>query len=81
MIIAARPKLGCALILLDESAARAVAEEERLQIIGFPAVIGQAGLEGILTRDRIRRLLTICQQQGTQYSNELIEHVAEKYGR
>ncbi len=81
MVVAARPQLECARILLDELAARAVAENEGLQITGFPGVVGQAGLDGVLTGNDIRRLLTLCQRQGTHYSNRLIEHVAEKYGR
>ena len=81
MVIAARPEPECALILLDELAARAVAEEEGLRITGFPGVVGRAGLDGLLTRNDIRHLLGLCQKQGTHYSNRLIEHVAETYGR
>jgi predicted nucleic acid-binding protein len=81
MVVATRPELGCVRILLDELAARAVAEEEGLRITGFPGVVGRAGLDGLLTRNEIRHLLGLCQQQGTHYSNRLIEHVAEMYGR
>nr|HID13070.1 hypothetical protein [Anaerolineae bacterium] len=81
MIIAARPELGCVRILLDELAARVVAEEEGLRITGFPGVVGRAGLDGLLTKEDIRQLLGLCQQQGTYYSNELIHHVAQTYGR
>jgi len=81
MVIASRPELRCVRILLDELAARAVAEEEGLRITGFPGVVGQAGLDGLLTRYEIRNLLGLCQQQGTHYSNQLIEHVAQTYGR
>ena len=81
MVVTARPELGCTLILLDELAARVVAEEDGLRITGFPGVIGRAGLDGLLTRHDIRHLLSLCQQQGTHYSNQLIEHVAETYGR
>lgn len=81
MIVAARPELGCVRILLDKLAARAVAEEEGLRITGFPGVVGRAGLDGLLTRNDIRHLLGLCQQQGTHYSDQLIEHVAETYGR
>lgn len=81
MIVAARTELGCVRILLDELAARTVAEEEGLRITGFPGVVGRAGLDGLLTGKDIRRLLGLCQQQGTHYSDQLIEHVAETYGR
>jgi hypothetical protein len=52
-----------------------------LRITGFPGVVGRAGLDGLLTKNDIRHLLSLCQQQGTHYSNQLIEHVAETYGR
>lgn len=81
MVIATRSELGCVQILLDELAARTVAEEEGLRITGFPGVVGRAGLDGLLTRGEIRQLLGLCQRQGTHYSNRLIEHVAETYGR
>jgi len=81
MVVAARSELECTLILLDELAARVVAQEERLRITGFPGVVGRAGLDGLLTKEDIRHLLSLCQQQGTHYSNQLIEHVAEIYGR
>lgn len=81
LVIAARPELGCVRVLLDELAARAVAEEEGVHVVGFPGVVGRAGLDGLLTKNEIRFILTLCQQQGTHYSHQLIEHVAEKYGR
>jgi predicted nucleic acid-binding protein len=81
IVVTARPELGCTLTLLDELAARVVAEEEGLRITGFPGVVGRAGLDGLLTKNDIRHLLSLCQQQGTHYSNQLIEHVAETYGR
>jgi predicted nucleic acid-binding protein len=81
MVLMQRRELNCQWILLDEKAAREVAEEIGLNIIGFPGVLGRAGLDGLLSKDEIRRLLTLCQQQGTRYSNALIEHVAQTYGR
>lgn len=68
-------------ILLDEKAARKVAQELGLGITGFPGVLGRAGLDRLVTRDKIRQLLKICQQQGTHYSDELIETAAQAYGR
>lgn len=81
LVMVARPELECARILLDELAARAVAEEEGLSVTGFPGVVGQAGLAGLLTGNEIRRLLGLCKRQGTHYSDGLIEHVAKRYGR
>ena len=68
-------------ILLDEKAARNVAQELGLHITGFPGVLGRAGLDGLVTQDEIRLLLKTCQQQGTHYSDALIESVAQTYGR
>ena len=80
-MIATRPELACKIVLLDEMAARAVAGELGLRVTGFPGILARAGLDGLLTRDEIRRLLMECQRQGTHYSNALIEHVAKTYGR
>jgi predicted nucleic acid-binding protein len=81
MIIAGRSELACARILLDERAARVIAKEDGLDVLGFPGIVGMAGLDGLLTKAEIRCLLDLCQQQGTHYSRRLIEHVAETYGR
>jgi predicted nucleic acid-binding protein len=68
-------------ILLDEKAARAVAQELGLPMTGFPGVLGRGGMDGLVTQDDIRQLLHTCKQQGTHYSDELIETVARTYGR
>jgi hypothetical protein len=38
-------------------------------------------MDGLVTQDDIRQLLHTCKQQGTHYSDELIETVARMYGR
>jgi predicted nucleic acid-binding protein len=76
-----RTHLAVGQILLDEKAARTVAQELGLPMTGFPGVLGRAGLDGLLTQDEIRQLLQTCRQQGTHYSGELIEAVARTYGR
>ncbi|HXF05941.1 MAG TPA: hypothetical protein VNM72_11075 [Blastocatellia bacterium] len=63
-------------ILLDEMAARNVAQERNLSVTGFPGVVDRAKVDGLLTPDQARQLLKTCQQQGTHYSDELIETVA-----
>jgi len=67
--------------LLDELAAREIARELELRVSGFAGVLAKAGLEGLLTADEIRRLLTICRNKGTRYSIAFIEEVANRYGR
>ncbi len=81
LVIATRPELQCRIVLLDEKAARAVAEEIGLRVTGFPGILARAGQDGLLAKSDIRRMLKTCQQQGTHYSNILIDHVAETYGR
>ena len=44
-------------ILLDEKAARTVAQELGLPMTGFPGVLGRAGVDGLVTQDDIRQLL------------------------
>ncbi len=72
---------GIGQILLDEKAARQVAQELGLSMTGFPGVLGRAGLDGVLTQEDIRRLLMTCRQQGTHYSEAFIDAVAQTYGR
>ena len=81
LVIAARPELRCRIVLLDEKAARAVAEEIHQRFTGFPGILARAGLDGLLTKSGIRHMLKLCRQKGTHYSDALIEHVAETYGR
>jgi predicted nucleic acid-binding protein len=81
VLVQQRAHLMIGQILLDEKAVRAVAQELGLPMTGFPGVLGRAGVDGLVTRDDIRRLLHTCKQQGTHYSDELIETVARTYGR
>jgi len=81
VLVQERRSLMIDLILLDEKAARNVAHDLALRMTGFPGVLGRAGLDGLVTRDEIRHLLRTCQQQGTYYSDQLIEIVAQTYGR
>jgi predicted nucleic acid-binding protein len=81
VVMKQRPNLLIDVILLDEKAARRVAQDMGLSVTGFPGVLGRAGVDGLVTRDEIRDLLKTCQQQGTHYSDALIEVVAGRYGR
>lgn len=80
LVIALRPELDCRIVLLDEKAARTVAGELGFRVTGFPGILARAGLDGLLTKQEIRRLLEECQRQGTHYGNALIESVARTYG-
>jgi len=75
MVLAARPEFINDVLLLDELAARAVAEDLGLTLSGFAGVLLVAVQEGLLTADELKRRLEICRQQGTHYSEALIEQV------
>ncbi len=81
LVIALRPDLRCRIVLLDEKAARAVAMEIGLRVTGFPGILARAGVDGLVSKADIYRLLNSCQQQGTHYSDALIGHVVGVYGR
>jgi len=75
MVLAARPEYVNDVLLLDELAARAVAEEIGLPLSGFAGVLLVAVQEGLLTADGLRDRLKICQSQGTRYSEAFIERI------
>jgi len=75
MVLAARPEFANDVLLLDELAARAVAEESGLTLAGFAGVLLVAVREGLLTAEELKRRLEICQQQGTYYNEAFIEQV------
>jgi len=81
IVVSQRAEIQCAGILLDERAARSVAKNMGLNIGGFLGILGRAGLDGLFTKDEIRRLLQTCQSLGTHYKSSLIEFVAQTYGR
>jgi predicted nucleic acid-binding protein len=75
MALAARPEFVNDVLLLDELAARAVAEEMGLTLSGFAGVLLVAVQEGLLTADELKKRLDTCRQQGTHYSEAFIEQV------
>jgi len=80
MVLMGREELDSDVILLDERAAREVAEELGLPIAGFVAVLVKACLEKVITAEEMRFLLKSCQAAGTRYSDALIEQVYQQYG-
>jgi len=75
MVLAARPEFANDVLLLDELAARAVAEEFGLTLSGFAGVLLVAVQEGWLTADELKKRLETCRRQGTHYSEAFIEQV------
>ena len=81
MVLMERPELGCEVLLVEEKAAREIARELGLEITGFVGVIARAASEGIVNAQEVRYLLETCREQGTRYSDALIEWACQRYGR
>ena len=64
-------------LLLDELAARAVAQQLRIRLSGFPGVLLLAVQTGLITADELKRRLERCRQQGTHYGMSFIQQVHE----
>jgi predicted nucleic acid-binding protein len=75
MVLAARHEFANDVLLLDELAARAVAQELGLTLSGFAGVLLVAVREGLLTAEELKKRLETCQRQGTHYSGTFIEQV------
>lgn len=75
MVLAQRPDFDDTFVLLDELAARAVAQELGLAISGFAGALLLAAGQGFITADEVQQKLIQCQRQGTHYSSEFIERV------
>lgn len=65
------------ILLLDEQAARIVAQEAGLPITGFPGVLLLAAGQGLITPTDVRERLEQCRRQGTYYSSSFIQQVYE----
>ena len=75
IVLAQRSKPAYDLLLLDELAARSVAQSLKLVITGFPGVLLLAVEQGQLSPDDVRQRLKICRQQGTHYGIKFIQSV------
>ena len=78
MVLAQRETLQVSRILLEERAARQVAQQLGLPLTGFVGVLLLACDEGLLAPAEMRTLLETCRQQGTRYSDELIDGVCQQ---
>lgn len=75
IVLAQRPGADYDLVLLDELAARAVAQSLGLAITGFPGALLSAVESGLTTPDDLRQRLQRCRRDGTHYSERLIQSV------
>jgi len=80
MVLASSEELDCDAILVEELAAREVAQALGLPVAGFVAVLVKARLDGVLTIEEVRKALKTCQRKGTRYSNTFIDEICRRYG-
>jgi predicted nucleic acid-binding protein len=77
IVLARRPEFIDSVLLLDERAARAIAEEENLTISGFAGVLLLAVEERYLTAEEVKAILERCRAQGTHYSAAFVERMVQ----
>jgi len=75
IVLAQRAEAGYDLVLLDELAARSVAQTLGLVITGFPGVLLSAVEFGLITPDDLKQRLERCRRQGTHYAERFIQSV------
>lgn len=73
-----RSEIGALEILLDERAARQIAQARHVPIIGFAGVLIRACQRELISPDAVRATLMRCQEQGTHYSNTFITEVYQR---
>lgn len=73
-----RKELGAIELLLDEDAAREVANQRDVPMVGFPGVLIRACRQGLISPEAVRKALLDCRRQGTHYGSAFIERI---YGR
>ena len=62
-------------IILDELAAREVAKEHQIPVIGFAGLLIRACQDGYLSPEQVRETLYRCQSLGTHYATAFIKGI------
>jgi predicted nucleic acid-binding protein len=75
IVLAQRPGASYELILLDELAARSVAQSHGLVITGFPGALLTAVEFGFITPDDLKQCLERCRDRGTHYGERFVQSV------
>lgn len=75
IVLMQKEGLEASVLLVDELAARAIAQQRGLPIIGFIGVLIAACQHGMMSPESVRDYLKECQRQGTYYSDRIIETV------
>jgi predicted nucleic acid-binding protein len=78
IVLAQREELEVSRVLLEENAARQIAQQLGLLLTGFIGVLLLACDEQLLTPGEMRILLETCRQCGTHYSDKLIDQVCQQ---
>ena len=78
MVLFNRPHCPARELLLDERAARAVAQAHGIPVIGFAGVLIRAYQQNLLSAEAVRDALNHCRQQGTHYSESFIAEVYQR---
>ncbi len=73
IILAQRQPPNYDVILLDERSAREVARQLGLTVVGFAGVLVLAVKRLLISPDEVRVRLEQCRQQGTHYSQALVD--------
>lgn len=73
-----RGDLGAMELLVDELAAREVAQRRGVDTVGFPGLLIRTCQQGLMTPEQVRDALADCQRQGTHYSNRFIAEVYQR---
>jgi len=74
----ARDGLDAVELLIDERAAREIAQRRGVPIVGFPGLLIRTCRQGMMTPEQVRDALVECQRQGTHYSTALITQSYER---
>lgn len=81
MALMGRTDLQAIELLLDELAAREVAEQYEMPVVGFPGILIRACRWGLIEPEGVRGALLECRRQGTHYALAFIEEIYERLRR
>ena len=81
MVLMERSELRAVELLLDELAAREIAQQRKIPVVGFPGILIRACQQGLISAEDVRDALLECQRQGTHYATTFIEEIYTRLRR
>lgn len=75
IVVAQRERHQNDLLLLDELAARAVAEQYKVNLSGFPGMLLIAVQNELISAEELKARLETCREKGTHYGPSFIQRV------